>query len=93
MLDYTKRDIRWCQGNMQYIKLLNLPGLHPMSRFQLVWAILMFIGIPAWTLIIALTPIAAWQLRGVEDFPAALAIGLYVAFFLMYLSPKTRGTD
>jgi membrane glycosyltransferase len=91
MLDYTKRDIRWCQGNMQYIKLLNLPGLHTMSRFQLVWAILMFIGIPAWTLIIALTPVAAWQLRGAEDFPAGLAIGLYVAFFVMYLSPKLAG--
>ena len=35
-----------------------------MSRFQLVWAILMFIGIPAWTLMIALLPVAAWQAQG-----------------------------
>ncbi len=54
MLDFAKRDVRWCQGNMQYVKLLGLPGLKPMSRFQLVWAILMFLGIPAWTLMIAL---------------------------------------
>ena len=61
MLEFAQRDVRWCQGNMQYIKLLDLPGLYPMSRFQLVWAILMFIGIPAWTLMIALLPVAAWQ--------------------------------
>ena len=69
MLDFAKRDVRWCQGNMQYIKLLNLPGLHAMSRFQLVWAILMFLGIPAWTLMIALLPLEAWMKQGVPEFP------------------------
>jgi membrane glycosyltransferase len=49
---------------------LDLPGLYPMSRFQLVWAILMFIGIPAWTLMIALLPVAAWEGRSVPDFPS-----------------------
>ncbi len=91
MLDFAKRDVRWCQGNMQYVKLLDLPGLYPMSRFQLVWAILMFLGIPAWTLMIGLSPIAAWQAQGVADFPSGLAAFLYVAFFLMYLSPKIAG--
>jgi membrane glycosyltransferase len=76
---------------MQYIQLLNLPGLYPMSRFQLVWAILMFVGIPAWTLMIALLPVAAWEGRSVPDFPVSLAIGLYVAFFTMYLMPKIAG--
>jgi membrane glycosyltransferase len=91
MLEFARRDVRWCQGNMQYLKLLNLPGLYPMSRFQLVWAILMFIGIPAWTLMIALLPVAAWQAREIEHFPATLAIGLYVTFFTMYLMPKLAG--
>ena len=57
-LAFIGRDVRWCQGNMQYLKLLNLPGLMPVSRFQLVWAILMFLGIPAWTLMIAALPFA-----------------------------------
>jgi membrane glycosyltransferase len=91
MLEFAQRDVRWCQGNMQYIKLLNLPGLYPMSRFQLVWAILMFIGIPAWTLMIALLPVAAWQAQGMADFPVNLAIGLYITFFTMYLMPKIAG--
>ena len=91
MLEFIQRDVRWCQGNMQYIKLLGLPGLLPMSRFQLVWAILMFLGIPAWTLMIGLLPVAAWEARGIEDYPVSLAIWLYIAFFVMYLSPKIAG--
>ncbi len=91
MLDFAKRDVRWCQGNMQYIKLLDTPGLYPMSRFQLVWAILMFVGIPAWTLMIALLPVAAWEARSIRHFPTGLAIGLYIVFFTMYLMPKIAG--
>jgi membrane glycosyltransferase len=91
MLEFAQRDVRWCQGNMQYTKLLDLPGLYPMSRFQLVWAILMFMGIPAWTLMIALLPAAAWQAQGVADFPISLAVGLYATFFTMYLMPKIAG--
>ncbi len=91
MLDFAQRDVRWCQGNMQYIKLLDLPGLYAMSRFQLIWAILMFIGIPAWTLMIALLPIAAWEGQSIVDYPVGLAIFLYVLFFVMYLSPKIAG--
>jgi membrane glycosyltransferase len=91
MLEFARRDVRWCQGNMQYVRLLDLPGLYPMSRFQLVWAILMFVGIPAWTLMIALLPVAAWEARAVPDFPVTLATGLYVTFFIMYLMPKIAG--
>lgn len=91
MLEFIRRDIRWCQGNMQYLKLLGMPGLLPMSRFQLLWAILMFLGIPAWTLMIAMLPVLAWEAREVEDDSATLAIGLYLVFFTMYLSPKIAG--
>ncbi|MBX9927151.1 MAG: glucans biosynthesis glucosyltransferase MdoH [Hyphomicrobiaceae bacterium] len=91
MLDFMVRDVRWCQGNLQYTRLLDIPGLLPMSRFQLVWAILMFVGLPAWTLMIALLPFAAWHFSGVPEFPSGAAIGLYVAFFAMYLSPKFAG--
>ena len=64
LADFSRRDVRWCQGNLQYAKLLRLPGLLPMSRFQLAWAILMFLGIPAWTLLIALLPFKATGWRG-----------------------------
>jgi membrane glycosyltransferase len=91
MLDFAKRDVRWCQGNMQYVKLLDTPGLYPMSRFQLIWAILMFVGIPAWTLMIALLPVAAWEAQSIANFPTSLAVALYITFFTMYLMPKIAG--
>jgi membrane glycosyltransferase len=90
-LEFIRRDVRWCQGNMQYLKLLGLPGLKPISRFQLVWAILMFVGIPAWTLMIGLLPLAAWEAQGIVDFPVVSAKLFYVTFLLMYLSPKLAG--
>lgn len=91
IIDFAKRDVRWCQGNMQYAKLLSFPGLLPLSRFQLAWAMLMFLGIPAWTLMIALLPAAAYEASTVADYPVTLAIALYIAFFTMYLAPKMAG--
>ncbi len=91
MLDFAKRDLRWCLGNLQYLKLLDIPGLRPMSRFQLVWAILMFLGLPAWTLMIALLPLKVIEDRGLADYPSGLAVGLYLLFLVMYLSPKLAG--
>lgn len=90
-LEFIRRDVRWCQGNMQYIKLLGLPGLKPISRFQLLWAILMFVGIPAWTLMIGVLPFAALEARGIDDFPVASLQAFYVTFLMMYLSPKLVG--
>jgi membrane glycosyltransferase len=40
---------------------------------------------------IALLPVAAWEARDATDFPAGLAIGLYITFFTMYLMPKIAG--
>jgi len=91
LLDFLVRDVRWCQGNLQYLKLLDLPGLKAMSRFQLMWAILMFIGVPAMTLLIALLPVAAWEARAIADYPGGLALGLYLAFLAMFLAPKLAG--
>lgn len=91
VLEFIRRDVRWCQGNMQYVKLLDLPGLKAISRFQLVWAILMFVGTPAFTAMIALLPWAAWQAGAVPDFPAGAAKALYVSFLLVYLAPKIAG--
>ena len=91
MLEFARRDLRWCLGNLQYLKLMDIPGLKFMSRFQLAWAILMFIGLPAWTLMIALLPLKVWEDRGLAAYPAGFAAFLYVLFFAMYLSPKLAG--
>ncbi len=88
LIDYIFRDLRWCQGNLQYLRLLRLPGLYPVSRFQLLWAILMFIGLPAFALLIALLPLAGATLRPAH--PVWLAT-LYGLFVLMDVFPKLAG--
>ena len=48
--DFIKRDLRWCQGNWQYVHLVGRPGLHALGRAQLMLAILMYVSGPAWIL-------------------------------------------
>jgi membrane glycosyltransferase len=46
--DFMKRDLRWCQGNIQYLKLLNMPGIRPLGRMQIMLAIMMYTAAPVW---------------------------------------------
>jgi membrane glycosyltransferase len=48
LLEFVRRDLRWCQGNMQYFKLINLPHLYKVSRVQILLAIALYTGAPAW---------------------------------------------
>lgn len=92
LLEFMRRDLRWCQGNMQYWRLLLLPKLRPVSRYQLVLAILMFIGSPAWIGLLVLATIAL----ATTDDPATIMRGdiggaLLVWVLVMWFSPKIAG--
>ena len=63
LIEFIRRDLRWCQGNMQYWQFLVMPGLKWVSRYQLALAILMFIGSPAW---IGMLVVATLSLAFVE---------------------------
>src|SRR5437660_1776973 len=58
LLEFIRRDLRWCQGNMQYWHFVRIPGLRPVSRYQLLFAILMFLGSPAWIGLLVIGTIA-----------------------------------
>jgi len=40
---------------------------------------------------IALLPVLAYEAQSITQYPTALAVALYLGFFLMYLSPKIAG--
>jgi membrane glycosyltransferase len=89
LIEFIRRDLRWCQGNMQYWRFLTLPGLAPVSRYQLVLAILMFIGSPAWIGLLVLGTLAA----ACADTPAGFirpdaGMALFVCVMVMWFSPK-----
>jgi len=88
--DFAKRDLRWCQGNMQYWRFLFTPGLAPLSRFQILQAILMYMAPPAW---LAMT-IAACAKAVTGTFDARyveLGLALFAVIFLLSISPKLAG--
>jgi len=89
LLEFIRRDLRWCQGNMQYWYFLMLPGLRPISRYQLAFAILMFLGSPAW---IGLLVIGTAALT-LTNSPAALIRAdagsvLFALVLVMWFAPK-----
>ena len=89
LLEYIRRDLRWCQGNMQYWRFLIMPGLKPVSRYQLGLAILMFIGSPAWIGMLVLATLALTSVETPADFMRIDAgIGLFVCVLVMWFSPK-----
>jgi membrane glycosyltransferase len=89
LIEFIRRDLRWCQGNMQYWRFLFLPGLEPVSRFQLAIALLMFLGSPAWILLLLLGSAAV---AGAGDPAAVLRADfgwmLLLTLLAMWFAPK-----
>jgi membrane glycosyltransferase len=89
LLEFIRRDLRWCQGNMQYWRFLSLPGLKPVSRYQLALAILMFIGSPAWIGLLVLGTLAQAFSNAPGSFIRADAgMALLVCVLVMWFAPK-----
>ena len=60
--DFATRDRRWCQGNMQHIKVLFLRDLHWVSRLHLAIGILSYLTSPLWLVFLLLSSAQAWEL-------------------------------
>jgi membrane glycosyltransferase len=92
LLEFMRRDLRWCQGNMQYWRLLALPNLKPVSRYQLMLAIAMFVGSPAWIGLLVLATIALVSFDDPAQFIRADAgSALFWWVLVMWFSPKIAG--
>ncbi|MBP7705349.1 MAG: glucans biosynthesis glucosyltransferase MdoH [Caulobacter sp.] len=50
LLEFIKRERRWCQGNMQHLGIIGAKGLHPMSRFQMIVGLMAYLASPLWLL-------------------------------------------
>jgi membrane glycosyltransferase len=60
--DFATRDRRWCQGNMQHMKVLFVRNLHWVSRLHLAIGILSYLTSPLWLLFLLLSAAQAWEL-------------------------------
>lgn len=58
LIEYAKRDRRWCQGNLQHGRLLAAPGLKLWSRFTFVQGIMAYVAAPLWLALLAISIVA-----------------------------------
>ena len=103
LLGYLRRDRRWCQGNMQHLRLLAVPGLHPVSRFHLFQGAMAYLASVWWLALLVL-----WALPGQggalpdvfaanpfmpnwPDLPPVAQGALALIVGLMLLGPKLLG--
>lgn len=99
--DFLTRDLRWCQGNMQYLKLFLHPtlirGVRPMGRIQLLLAIMMYTGAPFWFAFmgLGLADLYIGTTSTGHALPNAglpgFGLGLFIAVMTMTFAPKLLG--
>ena len=59
IIEYAKRDRRWCQGNLQHGRLLAAPGLKWWSRFTFIRGMMAYLASPLWLILLATSIVAA----------------------------------
>jgi len=67
VVDYAKRDRRWCQGNLQHGRIVSAPCLKGWSRFVFIQGIMAYVAAPLWALFLAAS-IAAPAMMVVPDY-------------------------
>jgi membrane glycosyltransferase len=84
LLDELQRDRRWCQGNLQNLRLIAEPGWRPVHRALLGTAALSYVSAPLWFAFIALG--LALTQPGASQAPSSFA--LWSITLLLLLLPR-----
>ena len=77
LIDFAKRDRRWCEGNLQHTRLINARDMHPVSRLHFVMGVMSYLSSPLWMLFLIVT--------GIDAYIQAQAIPVY--FFSDHIEP------
>lgn len=101
LIDHAKRDRRWCQGNLQHLRLVAVRSLPAWSRFVFVQGIFAYLLAPVWmgfVLTSILTEalatgtirlsLDAVTLPVVSRTNFAIALGLMVGVLVLLVLPK-----
>lgn len=99
LAEFVRRDLRWCQGNLQYVRLIGRAGWHTMGRLQLFLAIMMYVSGPAWLAFMIMGFVqgvlkidggALWS-NPWGAVHSGLAVGLLFVMLGMTFAPKIAG--
>lgn len=80
---YLDRDRRWCQGNLQHLRIMGTHGLRGMSRLHLFLGALSYLASPIW-----LTFIILMALAGTLSSPSMLEVAILVGSLTLLLVPR-----
>jgi membrane glycosyltransferase len=62
--EFVARDHRWCQGNMQHLRIAMMQGFKSMSRIHMLLGAFAYLSAPGWLVFMALG-LASWLTDGV----------------------------
>ncbi|MFN3859092.1 MAG: glucans biosynthesis glucosyltransferase MdoH [Caulobacter sp.] len=99
LIDFMKRDRRWCQGNLQHLGMMTAPGLHWINRLQFLFGAFCYLVSPVW-LVSLLTGLAIqaqitlskpvyWVLLEPVKYDPIIWASLFTV--LMLIGPKVLG--
>lgn len=106
LIDYAKRDQRWCQGNLQHLRLVFASGLKTISRLHFIMGIMSYVASPLWLSFLMAGVLVAQQDKMIEPeyfphhrtlfpdwpiFDARTAIMLFFVSLGMLFVPKFFG--
>jgi membrane glycosyltransferase len=88
--EFLARDLRWAEGNMQYLALLRAPGLDLAARWQLLQAVLLFACAPLWAVVFAAAALIAAS-GGFDAAPLGEMLGVFGLVWLLLHASKLAG--
>lgn len=60
LIDYAKRDRRWCQGNLQHARLILARHFKSLSRIHFAMGVMSYLASPLWLLFLIATGVEAY---------------------------------
>jgi membrane glycosyltransferase len=86
--DYVTRDRRWCQGNLQHLRIAFSEGLRPMSRVHMLIGAAQYMAGPAW---LAFVLVGALLTRRGSHVDPRIALSLSLSTMTVLLLPRLLG--
>jgi len=102
LIEYAKRDRRWCQGNLQHRRVLGAPELKIWSRFTFIQGIMAYAASPLWLTLMAASILAAalpskywWRDNetGIWVLAVAVGVALLLPKFLILVRSTLGGRN
>jgi len=101
LADLIARDRRWCQGNLQHLRVLSARGLTWISRLHLLRGILSYLTAPLWLALLVMSALLSMKPEwgqsdggmlglapGGDPHPALSVAGIFAVSIAFLLAPK-----